>query len=683
MKKIFVILPLLIATSQSFAATETLRYTIFVEGRRKAGEQIVEQLGKGLTKVHYTFKDNGRGPDYDEEITVGKDGFLTSYSVKGTSTYGAIVDEHFSLDGKKAEWRSTSEKGQKTLGEQAFYVPLSYSYEIPSLMIQALAQTKNNRLPLLPSGFLTQKKLDELTVKANGKTQKVQLLAQTGLGLSPSLYWATEGKKPRLFGYIDPSQMWLVEEGWQDNLGAMEARQKLAENHLLADLAKRLQHPMKELVVITNTRVFDSGTAELSKPVDVFVERGKVTAIKPTGFPIAAAGKKIDAKGRVMTPGLYDMHAHINRWEGLLHTAAGITTIRDMGNNNLQLQSMINEIADGDLLAPQIVPAGFLEGDSQFSAVIGFVIKDLDGAKHAVDWYSEHGYPQLKVYNSFPKDLVRDTVAYAHSRGMRVSGHVPAFMRAQDVVDQGFDEIQHINQVLLNFLVTPQTDTRTLDRFYLPAEKVADLDFDSAAVKDFIQLLKKHNTSIDSTLATFDFIKQKDGDLAAAYAAIAEHMPPDIKRGFYQGTMKIPDDATLKRYEKSYAKMIEFVGRMYKNNIPLVAGTDSLAGFTLQSELELYVQAGLTPSQALQVATQNGAKYTRTSNDRGLIAPGKLADLVLFDGDPTKNIGDIRKVALVVSRGNLMYPNEIYNEIGITPFVENPPKLETIEATKP
>jgi imidazolonepropionase-like amidohydrolase len=132
--------------------------------------------------------------------------------------------------------------------------------------------------------------------------------------------------------------------------------------------------------------------------------------------------------------------------------------------------------------------------------------------------------------------------------------------------------------------------------------------------------------------------------------------------------MKIPDEKTWQRYEKSYAKMIEFTGRMYKAGIPLVAGTDDIPGFTLQRELELYVQAGLTPSQVLQVATWNGARYARVLDDRGAITPGRRADLILVDGDPTKNISDIRKVALVIKGDVAYYPSEVHEALGIKPF---------------
>ena len=363
------------------------------------------------------------------------------------------------------------------------------------------------------------------------------------------------------------------------------------------------------------------------------------------------------------------MHGHADRWQGGLNLAAGVTTVRDMGSDNATLQQIIDETAAGRLLGADIVPAGFLEGDSPFASRGGFVIKTLLEAKEAIDWYAEHGYPQLKIYNSFPKEILRETVAYAHLRGMRVSGHVPAFLRAQDVVEAGFDEIQHVNQLMLNFFVTPTTDTRTLERFYLVAEKTAALDFDSKPVQDFIALLKKKPIVIDATLATFDFLTQRDGDVPQGFAAVFDHLPIDVQRGRRVGQMKIPDAATAARYQKSYDKMVEFVGRLYKAGIPLVAGTDELAGFTLQRELELYVKAGLTPAQALQVATWNGAKYSRTLADRGSIEAGKRADLVLVDGDPTKDIADVRKVLLVITQGKIVSPAEVDRELGIVPFV--------------
>jgi hypothetical protein len=671
-------LALLAAWGSAHAASVTT-YDIYVENGKRAGEQVVERGDDGLTRVKFVFKDNGRGPELTERIRYAPDGTMTEYEVKGTSTYGAVVDEHFALKDGAANWHSTTETGKTQVDGRAMYVPLNSSFEVESAALGALAARPDGTLPLLPNGLLSQKKLGELEVTGlDGKTQKVQLIATTGIGLSPTLVWATLDARPRLFAAIQPGQMVLVEHGWDAAIKPMRAHQKVAEQKMLEDLATQLQHPLDGLTVVRNARVFDSDKAVLTGPSDVYVLRGRITAVLPAGTPMRGVNHEIDATGKVLLPGLFDMHAHVSRWEGGLNLAAGVTSVRDMGNDNAQLQLMLDETARGKLLGPQIVPAGFLEGESPYSSNGGFVIKNLDEARRAVDWYAEHGYPQLKIYNSFPKAILKETVAYAHVRGMRVSGHIPAGLRAFEALDAGYDEIQHINQVMLNFLATPQTETRTLERFVLPAEKVAALDLNSPQVKQFIARLAKQQTVIDGTLATFAFLKQKDGDINEPFAPVADHMPPDVKRGFYVGTMKIPDEASLHRYEKSYAKMVQFVGMLYRAGVPLVAGTDELAGFTLQAELEMLVKAGLTPAQALQVATRNGARYTRTSNERGSVTPGKLADLVLIDGDPTRAIGDVRKVAAVITRGYLIYPREIDKALGIQPFVAQQPELKTL-----
>jgi len=666
MKAIFALgISVLVGTA---AAADTTRYVALVHGGDKAGHQWVTRDGDGTTKVEFIFKDNGRGPELKEEFKVDKDGAFTSYHVAGVSTYGALIDESFSRVGDKAQWTSTSDKGEQTVFGPALYTPLGGTPEGFSVAINALAKRSDGKLPLIPSGTLTWRKLVDAEVTHGGEKRKVQLVALTGIGFTPNFVWATTETSPRMFAFILPGALQLIEEGWESNGETLETRQKAAEKELLVSMQQRLAHSLSGTTLIRNARVFDSERATLGSASDLLLQDSRIIAISPAGDEKRKADHVIDAKGRVLLPGLFDMHAHTSFWEGGLHLAAGITTIRDMGNDNDTLQQLIAQEQAGTLLAPHVVPAGFIEGESPMSARGGFVIKDLAEAKHAIDWYHERNYPQIKIYNSFPKAILAETTAYAHSKGMRVSGHIPVYLRAHEAVEQGYDEIQHINQVLLNFLVDDKTDTRTLERFYLPAEKVATLDFDSKPVQDYIAFLVRHKTVIDPTLSTFDFIRQKDGDMSPVYAAVADHMPPDVRRGFLQGTMKIPDDASAARYEKSYAKMIEFTGRMYKAGIPLVAGTDALAGFTLQRELELYVQAGLTPAQALQVATYNGAKYARVLDDRGVVMQGKRADLILVDGDPTKNISDIRNVALVVKGDRAYYPSEIDEALGIKPF---------------
>jgi imidazolonepropionase-like amidohydrolase len=649
-------------------AAETIKYLALVDGGKQAGQQEVVKGDDGKVRVDFIFKDNGRGPELKEEYTLAPDGTLLTYSVKGASTFGAPVDESFAIENGIARWKSTSDAGEQPAVAGAAYSPLGGTPQSFSVAISALAKRADGKLPLIPSGALTMRKVADADVKKGDETRKVQLLMLTGIGFTPAFVWATSNAEPLMFAVIFPGFLQLIEDGWQANADALEGIQRSSESAALMDMQRRLAKPLATTTLIRNARIFDSEAATLGPASDVLLRNGRIEAISDTGNAQTGAQQVIDAGGRVLLPGLYDMHGHIGQWDGGLHLAAGVTTVRDMGNDNATLQQLMANERAGKIMSPSVVAAGFIEGESPMSARNGFVIKDLAGAKRAVDWYAKNGYPQIKIYNSFPKEILRETVSYAHSLDIRVSGHIPVFLRAQDAIDAGYDEIQHINQVLLNFLVDEKTDTRTLERFYLPAKRVADLDFNSKPVQDFIATLAKNQIAIDPTLATFDFIRHRAGEMSQVYGAIADHMPPDVQRGLRVAEFDIPDDDTAARYNKSYDKMVDFVGRMYKAGVPILAGTDALAGFTLQRELELYVKAGITPAQVLQIATWNGAKYSRTLEDRGSIAVGKRADIILVDGDPTKNISDIRKVALVIKNGTAYAPSEVYEALGIKPF---------------
>ena len=656
-------------------ATETRRYSILIDNGFKAGEQVVETNDQGDIKVRYIYKDNGRGPELSETISLKRDGTIASYQSQGTSTFGSPIKESFTMQGKQASWQAGDKSGTLTLSGSALYMPIESSAELYTIAIRAIAQSGKDQIALLPFGTLRQQSLNALIAEKDGEKRKVQLLVQHGEGLEPTFLWATSGDDPHLFALLQPGGLNMIEDGWQANLAQMHAIQQQAETRLLQDRAGQIPVTLNGLSVVTNVRIFDSVTTRVSQPSDVFMLRGKITAIVPTGSLQTPVNNLIDGQGRIMLPGLFDMHGHISRWEGGLHLAAGVTSLRDMGNDNATIQQMIDEIADGKLLAPHIYPTGFLEGESPMSARSGFVISNLQQAQAAIDWYATHGYHQLKIYNSFPKAILKDTVNYAHQRGMRVSGHIPAFLKAEDAIAAGYDEIQHINQLVLNFLVTPETDTRTLERFYLPAKEFAAFDLASKAIQDFIKLLKDKGLSVDPTLATFDFLKKVDGTVGDPWQAIVAHLPGDVQRQYHSAEIDIPDAATAALYAKSFAKMVEFTGLMYQAGIPIVAGTDELAGFTLQGELELLVKAGLTPAQALQVATLNGAKYSNASERKGQITVGRDADLLLVDGDPTRNISDIRQLALVITQGKAIYPTKIYQAMGIVPFVSDLPAI--------
>ena len=333
-------------------------------------------------------------------------------------------------------------------------------------IIRAIASRPERRMAALPAGDLAVEKMADLHLELAGKTRDLSLYALTGISVQPSYCWTTRDPDTTLFAVIEPGWLQVVESGWESVTPILERRQVDADNKRLADLAARLRHRLPEPIVIRNARVFDAEHARLGPAQDVYIQGGRIAALYETGSPAQAVGTTLDAGGRVLLPALFDMHGHESSWNAVQQIAGGVTTVRDLGNDNAVLAGLASRFDRGEMVGPRIVPAGFIEGKSDFSARNGIVVSDIDEVKKAIDWYAQRGYPQIKIYNSFRPEWVRAATEYAHKRGLRVSGHVPAFMRAEDVVRQGYDEIQHINQVFLNFFVKPTDDTRTLARFY-------------------------------------------------------------------------------------------------------------------------------------------------------------------------------------------------------------------------
>jgi len=229
---------------------------------------------------------------------------------------------------------------------------------------------------------------------------------------------------------------------------------------------------------------------------------------------------------------------------------------------------------------------------------------------------------------------------------------------------------------MLNFVSDPDTDSRALARFTLVGERTGALDFESPAVLRYIALLAERGTVVDATLATFEgMYTQRQGEMDPSLSAVADHMPAATQREWRRNSMDVRA-TNIATYRASYAKMIEFVGRLHAAGVPLVAGTDGIAGFTLHRELELYVQAGMKPGEAIRIATANGARYTGFEDELGSIEPGKRADLILVDGDPTRDISQIRLVSLVLKDGVGYAPAEIYQAFGVLRFSDPPQILQ-------
>jgi hypothetical protein len=259
------------------------------------------------------------------------------------------------------------------------------------------------------------------------------------------------------------------------------------------------------------------------------------------------------------------------------------------------------------------------------------------------------------------------------------AGTWPAFMRAEQAVRDGYDELTHINQLMLNFFVKPEHDTRTLLRFSLVAEQARKVRVQGPEVQRFIAMLRQRGTVVDPTLATFEAqFTQRDGEPNPSLVAVADHLPVLWRRGLLQSESS-PDAQQAQQWRESYARMLALTAALHRAGVPLVAGTDSTPGLAFWRELELYVQAGIPAPQVLRIATSNAARVAGIAERAGSIAPGLSADLVLVQGDPTRDITALRRTLLVFKGGQAYRPEALWQSLGMRPFVP----AATIEKVPP
>ncbi|HEY7752835.1 MAG TPA: amidohydrolase family protein [Steroidobacteraceae bacterium] len=662
-----------LALVSAASADTTLEYTVLHSGRQ-SGAQTTVIADDGSVHVTYSHRDNGRGPDLDESFAAASDGTFRRYRLGGKSTFGAVLDERFSLERGRARWRSASERGEARITAPAIYVPVNGSPEARAVLARAALASPAGAIAALPGGELKAERVRQLSLESADGGRHVSLVMVTGLGLEPAWVWLDAAGSERLFARIQPGGAHVIARGFEAHAPELERLQGEAEAEQLRRIAAQNRRTLPDPVLIRNVRPFDTATAALGPPADVYLHHGRIAAIYPAGSPAQQPATIIEGDGRALLPGLFDMHTHEDGWNGALQVAGGVTTSRDMGNDNALLGQLVAETAAGQIVGPRIVPAGYIEGESPFSSRGGFVVGSVAGAQAAIDWYAQRGYRQIKLYNSIRPEWVPPIAAYAHSRGLRVSGHVPAFSRSERVVREGYDELQHINQIMLNFVSDPDTDSRDLTRFTLVGERTHTLDLDSAAVRGYVALLASKGTVVDATLNTFEAMyNQLPGEMDPAMAGAADHVPYATQRDWRTNSMDV-NQGNVATYRASWAKMVAFVGRLYAAGVPLVAGTDNTAGFALHRELELYVQAGIPAGEAIRIATQNGARYTGLEGELGRIAPGLRADLILVDGDPTRNISDIRRIAYVIQGGSGYSPAGIYEALGVRRFAD-PPRI--------
>ena len=642
--------------------SDARRYAFLLAGNR-AGVLAAWTTEDGAHHAFFAFNDRGRGPSLTTRAVLDASGLITQLDASGNDYLKSPVEERFRIADGKAAWKNKAESGAKPLGSRAMYAPLDAV--LPDELEAALLAAPGRRLSLLPEGEASIERVDERTIDVGGKRERVTLYEESGFGFTPTPIWLDANRR-----LVASGSEWgvIVREGAETAWPALLEAQKAHAATLGGETARRLSKRLTAPLLIRHARLFDSETASVSDGMSVLVSGDRIVDVGPDGTIAASGGRDVlDAKGAMLLPGLWDMHVHLGDWDdGILHVAAGVTTVRDMANDVDHLADLVSRFDSGALIGPHVIKAGFIDGRGPYQGPTKVFADTPEEARADVERYRSLGYAQIKVYSSLKPELVPVIADAAHRAGMRLSGHVPAFMTMEQAVSQGFDEVQHANFWFLNFLFDTVPDTRTPDRFTAVAQHAAELDLQSERVQAFVRLLREHHTVVDPTLNAFDMFVARPGVPAPSLAEVADRLPTQVRRGSLGGGLPVPEGMD-QRYRDSYAAMRKMLKVLYDAGVPIVAGTDALAGFTLHSELEEYVAAGIPAPKVLQLATLGAARVMRRDRETGSIAPGKAADLILVDGDPVARIADIRRVTTVIQGGSVYDAGALYGALGVRP----------------
>ena len=629
-----------------------------------SGQDAVWTTSDGVIHEFFQFNDRGRGPKIYTNYKLDAKGVVIAEDSKGVDYMKNPIEEHFALDGTRASWKNQGEDTHQANASGKAYVDLDGGPE--SLAVLTRAAIKNGgKIDLLPSGQAAIRNVKSVPVEANGAKLTATLYEVSGLGYEPAYLWLDERQQffANTYGWSSTAR-----QGFESVVPTLHKAQQEVENARAAELARALTHSPGGDIVIKNVNLFDSEKAKIVPRQRVSVHGNRIASIAPeSDQPAPTNAEVIDGSGKTLLPGLWDMHAHLFPLNAFMDVAAGVTTVRDMGNSIDDLTTLRQHIEDGSQIGPRVVRAGFIDGPGPFEGPIKVLAATPQEAVARVDRYADLGYVQIKIYSSVKPELVPIIANEAHKRGLRVSGHVPAGMIAEQFIRDGANEIQHMNFIFLNFMPDVK-ETRTPERFIAPGKRGADLDLNSTQVNNFIALLKERHIVIDPTMGVWEnTYTDRQGKIPAIDQSMFDRLPVQAQRSIKAGggSLPVPDDATDKQYRASYAKMEAMLKKLYDSGVQLVAGTDAGNGYALHRELEIYVHSGIPAPEVLRMATLEGAQVMHMDKDFGSVAPGKYADMILANGDPTTQISDVRKIELVVKNGNILRPAELYHAIGV------------------
>jgi hypothetical protein len=629
------------------------------------GQAVLWKASDGSRWSRETILLRGQNTDVEEQMRVDANGQLRELRIWGSTPEGLANEQYHATD-RGYTFVSPGGRGSGKREPNLAYLPFGGTIENTIWLAERLQKAENHTLRLIPSSRATLRLLTTATVHRRNENKSLTAYAIDGIDFGPLPIWF-DGE--HYFATV--GDLSYVPEGWESVVDVLRTAQTAALAQrgpaILSGVAPRAAIP----IAFVDVRIYDADSLVFREHMTLVSDAGRITALGPASATVVPpSAKKFSGAGRTLLPGLWDSHQHYGDGgdsNGPLLLSQGITSIRDPGDDNTETIDRWRRIRDGLLLAPTIYASSLLDGKSRYSAQAAVIVTSEDQALAAVRWASKEGFTGIKIYGSFNPDWVAPTALEAHHLGLHVHGHVPAGMRPLDAIHAGYEEITHINFVMMQFMPDSVVNaSNTSERHYGPARYAPDLELESAQVHTYIDELARRHIVVDPTMVTFEkLLSAEQGKLTPAAQPFAGTLPVKVDQYYRIGGLSPRPDVSVAQLHACLGKYKALLAELHRRGVPIVAGTDDY-GLDLVRELELYVEAGFTPAEAIAAATIVPAKNLNVADRTGSLAIGKRADLFLVTGDPSRSIAALRHVELVMHDGRLMMGDSLRRAAGLT-----------------
>jgi imidazolonepropionase-like amidohydrolase len=648
---------------QLLVAPKDAAHFVVVSTAGKHGDEYTWTMPDGRTAFRESILLRGLVFETDETMRVGADGMPTDIVIRGVTPSGDAA-ENFAISNGNATWVSPVDKGSAAYGAPTYYLAQGGPFLSAAPEIDRLLAAKSAGLALLPSGKATFDKVTSLDIEGPQGRKHVDLILVRGTSQTPQPVWVEGGK---FFGTLQG--LALLPAGYEPNLDKMQKAQDAAIAALAPATAKKfLTSDAKRPVLFRNVKIYDADNERFVTGQNVLAANGKIQMVGKMLPKLAAGTRIIDGAGKTLVPGLWDSHMHVgDDFQTVSELALGVTSCRNPGGPIELEVSQRERRNNGTLLAPECFDSVIVDQKGPLVAQGSEAVSSLDETLAAVRKIKANNLTAVKFYTSMNPAWIPPAAKLAHELGLHVHGHIPAGMRTLDAINAGYDEITHIYfatmQAMPNEVVAKSNTTM---RLLGPGKYFKDVDLDAEPMKTVIKTMAEKKITLDPTLVVVEGVLLANaGTVTPAYASYVGTLPAATERGFKSGPIPYLPGMTRADAQASVHHMQEYVAKLRRAGVPIVAGTDGF-GMELVRELELYVGGGMTPAEALATATIIPARNVKADKRTGSIKVGKEADLLLVDGDPEKNIGDLRHVDQVMSDGVLMDGDALRKEAGFS-----------------